>query len=296
MRAFLFFAGEGVSQLRRSPAASVAAVTAVGAVLFVLLLLMLLSQNILALSERLRERKGLSVFLDPQLDQTQVSALRERFAGFGEIAEVRLVTRDEALRGIEEELGSPGLAEVVGENPLPDVLLVTPAPHAADARELDVLAREFEAYPGVDDVLYGERWVRALDHGLGVVRRANALTGGLATLAIVLVLGNTLRLLVLMREEQLAIMKVIGATDAFVRAPFVMAGILLCLIGGLVALGFLRVGFEVSRSLMPGLQFLSLPMLLLYLGGVALVGLLGSLVTVEVSIRQLERRGGMLQL
>lgn len=296
MRAFLFFTGEGVAQLRRSPAASVAAVTAVGAVLFVLLLLMLLSENILVLSERLRERKGLSVFLDPRLDETQVQQLRDRFDGFGEVAAVRLVTRDEALRGIEEDLGSTDLAEIVGENPLPDVLLVTPAPHASEAEALAGLAREIEAYDGVAEVLYGERWVSALDHGLRMVRRANTLTGGLATLAIILVLGNTLRLLVLMREEQLAIMKVIGATDAFMRAPFVVAGILLCLIGGLVALGLLRVGFAVSGSLMPGLRFLSPLMILLYLCGVVVVGLVGSLLTVETSIRQLERRGGMLRL
>jgi cell division transport system permease protein len=184
----------------------------------------------------------------------------------------------------------------MGGNPLPDVLLVTPAPQSSGAEELAELARELEAYDGIEDVLYGERWVRALDHGLRMVRRANALTGGLATLAIILVLGNTLRLLVLMREEQLAIMKVIGATDAFVRAPFVMAGLLLCLTGGLVALGFLRIGFEVSRSLMPGLRFLSPMMTLLYLAGVGGIGLLGSRLTVEASIRQLERRGGMLRL
>lgn len=291
MKALIFFTREGWSSLRRNPAASVAAVTAIGAVLFVLLILLLLSHNTLLLAERLRERKGLSVFIDPDLPRERVAELQQHVSGFSEVASVRLVSREEALRGIEEDLGTANLEATLGENPLPDVLLVTPVAQASGAAALNELAREIGAYEGVTDVIYGERWVEALDHGLSMARRADALTGGLATLAIVLVLGNTLRLLVLMREEQLAIMKVIGATDAFVRAPFVLAGVMLCVIGGLTALGFLGAAFTVTQRVMPGMRFLPPSTALFFLGGVAVVGLAGSIVTVEASIRHVERRG-----
>jgi cell division transport system permease protein len=295
LRAFFFFAHEGWSFLRRNPAASVAAVTAVGAVLFVLLLFMLLSHNVLILADRLSERKGLSVFLEADIGAERIGELRHRFESFGEVAEVLLVSRDEALREIEADLGTQDLAEVLEGNPLPDVFLVTPVSAASDASSLAQLAREMEAYEGVDDVLFGERWVAALDQGLQMLRRVNLLTGGLATLAIILVLGNTLRLLVLMREDHLAIMKVIGATDAFVRTPFVVAGVMLCIIGGGMSLALLRLGFAVTKGLMPGLRFLPLGFVLLFVLGVAVVGLLGSLLTVEASIRQMERGGGRLR-
>jgi cell division transport system permease protein len=295
LRAFFFFADEGWSFLRRNPAASVAAVTAVGAVLFVLLLFMLLSHNVLILADRLSERKGLSVFLEADIGAERIGELRHRFESFGEVAEVLLVSRDEALREIEADLGTQDLAEVLEGNPLPDVFLVTPVSAASDASSLAQLAREMEAYEGVDDVLFGERWVAALDQGLQMLRRVNLLTGGLATLAIILVLGNTLRLLVLMREDHLAIMKVIGATDAFVRTPFVVAGVMLCIIGGGMSLALLRLGFAVTKGLMPGLRFLPLGFVLLFVLGVAVVGLLGSLLTVEASIRQMERGGGRLR-
>ncbi len=276
--------------MRRNVSASLAAVTAIGSVLFLLSLLMLLSHNILLLAGGLSERKGLSVFLAPAVDAGRRDELQHHFAGFEEVRAVRLVTREEALEDLERELEGEGLTQALGENPLPDVLLITPAPQADDAATLRRLAREMEAYEGVEDVLYGERWVAALDRGLMMIYRANAITGILAVVAIVLVLGNTLRLIVLMREEPIMILKMIGATDAFVRYPFVVAGVLLCLTGAVLSLALLWAGFEAGGRLMPGLEFLPLPSLVLFVVGVGLVGVAGSMVTVELSLRQLERR------
>lgn len=292
MKALRFFIQEAWSSLRRNFSASLAAITAIGAVLFLLLLLMLLSHNVLLLADRLSERKGVSVFLDPEITVERRAELEQQFTDFVEVRLVRLVTRDEALQDLENELGGPGLAEALGENPLPDVLQISPAPGADDVVTLRRLAHEIESYEGVEDVLFGERWVEALDQGLAMIHRANAITGILAIVAIVLVLANTLRLIVIMREEQISILKMIGATDAFVRAPFVIAGVQLCLIGALFSLLLLYVGYSAGGRLMPGLVFLPTGSILVFLGGVGLIGIAGSLATVEVSLHQLERRHG----
>ncbi len=292
MKTFLFFLQEARSSLRRNLSASFAAVTAIAAVLFLLCLLMLVSHNILVLADRLGERKGLSVFLDTGITAERVAELEHHFSSFSEVRLLQRVSRADALREIEEDLGLEDLAATIGENPLPDAFLIVPAKDASDAATLSRLAREIAAYEGIEDVLYGERWVEALDRGLTMVQRANALTGLLAVLAIVLVLGNTLRLIVLMREETLGIMKMIGATDAFIRSPFVIAGVLLCLVGSVLALLLLYGAYLASGYLFPGLRFLPAASVLLFVLGVSVVGVAGSLLTVEVSIRQLERRGG----
>lgn len=292
MKALLFFIQEAQSSLQRNFSASLAAITAIGAVLFLLLLLMLLSHNVLLLADRLSERKGVSVFLDPEITSERRAELEHHFSGFAEVRAVRLVTRDEALRDLEAELGGPGLAETLGGNPLPDVLQITMHPAADDIATLRRMAGEIEAYEGVEDVLFGERWVEALDRGLLMIHRANAVTGILAVVAIVLVLANTLRLIVIMREDQIAILKMIGATDAFVRSPFVAAGVLLCLSGALFSLALLYAGYAAGGRLLPGLKFLPPGSILLFLGGVGLIGIAGSLATVELSLRQLERRSG----
>lgn len=293
MKALLFFLQEGWSSLRRNAAASLAAVTALSAVFFVLLLFLLLSHNVLILAGRLEARKGLSVFLEPGISAARVDELREHFSGFPEVKSLHFVSRDQALEDVEADLGTDGLAETLGNNPLPDAFLIYPASRAGDAASLERLAREIEAYDGVEDVLYGQRWVEALDRGLAIARRGNLLTGLLATIAIVLVLANTLRLLVLMREEQLAVMQIIGATGSFLRAPFLAAGVLLCVVGALLSQGILYIGFLASRGFMPGMRFLPSSWLLLFLAGVLAVGLLGSYWTVEISLRHLERRGGV---
>jgi cell division transport system permease protein len=292
LRVLGFFLQEGWSSLRRNLAASLAAVTAMGAVLFVLLLLLLLSRNALVFADRLAERKGLSVFLETGIAPQRLEELRRHFSSFPEVKSLRFISRSDALRDIEADLGTERLEEVLGENPLPDAFMVMPTPSASSAASLERMAREMEAYPGVEDVLYGARWVKALDRSLALVRRTNAVTAGLGILAILLVLANTLRLLVLMRDEQLAVMKIIGATDAFLRAPFVAAGTILCLTAGLISVLLLYAGVVASHSFLPGLRFLPLAWVLLFLLGAALVGVLGSLFTVEVSIRNLERRGG----
>jgi len=292
VKALWFFIQEAWSSLQRNLSASLAAVTAMGAVLFLLSLLMLLSHNILLLAGRMSERKGVSVFLDQEITPERRLELEHHFAGFAEVHSVRLITREEALRDMERELEGEGLREALGENPLPDVFLLTPNPQADDVTTLRRLARELEAYDGVEDVLFGERWVEALDQGLAMVYRANAITGILAIVAIMLVLANTLRLIVIMRDEPIAILKMIGATDAFVRSPFVIAGVILCLTGALLSLLLLYAGYRASGQLLPGLVFLPPSSILLFVGGVGLVGVAGSLATVEVSLRQLERRRG----
>ena len=289
---FLFFIQEAWASLRRNPAASMAAVTAICAVLFLLSLLMLLSHNILSLADGLRDRKGLSVFLESDISADKRQELEMHFNRFSEVASIALVDRGTALADLEAELGAGDLESTLGENPLPDVFLILPKPEASDVATLKRLAIEIEAYEGVEDVLFGERWVEALDYGLLVVTRANALTGLLATLAIVLVLGNTLRLIVLMREEPLAIMKMIGATDTFIRMPFVVAGMALCLVGAGISLLVLYGGYRVCLHLLPGIHFLPLGSIIFFLVGILLIGVAGSLLTVEISIRHLERRKG----
>jgi len=292
LRALLFFLQEGWYSLRRNPAASLAAVTAMVAVLFVLLLLLLMSRNVLVLAERLAERKGITVFLQADLPPERVEELRQHFSGFAEVKSLRFISRAEALQEVEEDLGARQLETTLGGNPLPDAFLIQPAASASDAASLERMAREMGAYEGVEDVLYGARWIKVLDRSLGLVRRANALTAGAAALAILLVLANTLRLLFLMREDQLAVLKIIGATDAFLRAPFVAAGALLCLVAGAVAVGLLYAGVMASQSFLPGLRFLPSGWVLLFLLGAVVVGVVGSMLTVELSIRVLERKGG----
>lgn len=292
MNALRFFLEEGWASLRRNAAASVAAATALSAVLFVLLLFLLLSHNVLVLASRLEERKGLSVFLAPGVAPERVAEIEHQFRRFPEIESLRLIGKDEALRDVEADLNAEKLDEMLGGNPLPDAFLIRPIPEAMDAASLERLAREIEAYEGVEDVLYGERWVAALDRGLLVVRRGNLVVGLLAGLGIVLVLANTLRLLVLMRDDQLSVMQVIGATGAFLRAPFLAAGLILCLAGGLLSQLLLYAGFLASRGLMPGLRFLPVDWLLVFQGGVLAVGFVGSISTVEISLRRIERRGG----
>jgi septal ring factor EnvC (AmiA/AmiB activator)/cell division protein FtsX len=275
--------------MRRHPAATVAAVVAMTCVFFILGIFLDISYNVGRLVDRLEARKGLVVFLDPEMSESRREELKGIFEGFEEVASIRFVSREEALRELERDLGGTDVEGILGENPLPDALEITCWPEARDAATLASLATEMQAYDGVEDVLYGKRWVEVLDRGLRTLRRLTLLVGLLAAAAVSLVLAATLRLGLLHRRQALGIMTVIGATRGFIRGPFLLAGVLQVLLAMALALFLLWISVAAGNALLPGILYLPAGWIVLLILAGGLVGLGASYVSLEPVLRGLER-------
>ena len=136
---------------------------------------------------------------------------------------------------------------------------------------MDQAARQISQFPEVDDVRYGEEWVRRLDRVGSALLRGTLAVGLVAALAIVFVLYNTLRLTVLARRHQVEIMSRLGASDRFVATPFIVEALLETFVAALLALGLV---FVLQQSLAPrvvGLTFLPMSWALGFVGGALLV-------------------------
>jgi len=186
------------------------------------LLLYLLLANARQLHGDVRDAGAISLFLKPQLDSAKVNALAQRLRARADIAEVAVKTPEQ---GLEEFRGQSGLADaldVLHENPLPAVLLVRPRAEGARA---DALVGEFGREPDVDLVQYDAAWRQRLDAILGAATRAAQVLAALLALAVLLVIGNTVRLDILGRAEEIDVMQLLGASTGFVRRPFLYAGL-----------------------------------------------------------------------
>ena len=180
---------------------------------------------------------SVTLYLDRQATDTQAHALMQQVAGQWPDVEVAYVDRAMALQRLRADLGDLGGAlDGLSQNPLPPSLEVTPRTQLAPPA-LRVMAAQLGQLPGVAEVDFGREWLdklEALGRGLRVFG-----AGALLTVlgAALLVVANTIRLAVYARRDEIEIMKLVGATDGYVRAPFLLEGALQGLIGAALALG-----------------------------------------------------------
>ncbi len=198
------------------------------------------------------------------------------------VARADYVSREKAA---EEFVGlfpeDRGLLDAVGENPLPASYRVYLSGEAGTPERTERLAKDISAIDGVDDAVYGQEWLSDLERAARVVGMVGAAVAVLLGAAAVLVVVSTVGLTVYARRETIGIMKVVGATDAFVRAPFVVEGLVIGFMGGLIALGCLYGGVAFLRANDVAISFLPTTHVAAGLGLSALGGALGSSVAVR---------------
>lgn len=294
-RAARYAVREALLSLRRNWLMTAASVSTVGVCLLVLAGTLLVAANLDRVAGAVEGQVQIRVFVAEGTPRERLEALRSELAALEGVKEVRVVTKEEALERLKAQFGDKrGLLEAVEEsNPLRDSLeiavlrpdRVAPVAEAARARE------------GVAEVAYGQGFVEKLFRVTGLVRAAGLTLVGLLVAATVLIISNTIRLTVFARREEIGIMKLVGATDWFVRWPFVVEGMLMGLLGAVLtaALTWQAYHWAVGRlaDLVPFIPLVTAGDARVLLGDVAvwlftvgaLVGAAGSAVSVRRYLR-----------
>ena len=178
----------------------------------------------------------LSVYMDKKASAERTSALAKQLRQRGDVATVRVITADDALKEFRNNSGFGQALDALTDNPLPDTLIVTPTLLASTPRGTDALKEAIAALADVQTVQLDTDWVKRLHGMLDILRRVVLLTGALLGAGVVLIVGNTIRLDILNRRAEIEVMKLVGASDGFARRPFLYSGIWYGLGGGLLAL------------------------------------------------------------
>ena len=193
-------------------------------------------QSMSQLSERLGGTFNVSVFLHPELDDGAGAELARALETRDDVAGVNMIGKAAGLEEFRVAAGlSSGLDVFRERNPLPVVLVVSP--RARDRHELDAVTRRLEGLPQVEFVRAERELLARLEAMLALARRALWLFGALLAAGVMLVVGNTLRLTIEARRAEVEIAKLFGASDAFVRRPFLYQGLVYGGCGALVACG-----------------------------------------------------------
>ena len=220
------------------------------------LFLTLLLQNARNATGNWNEAYDLSVYLDKKAGAARLQSLAKQLRQRGDVAAVRIITAEQAFAEFRSDSGFGSALDALGENPLPDTLVVTPTLSASTPLGTESLKTAIATLSDVQTVQIDTDWVKRLQALLDLLRRVVLLTGGLLGIGIVLVVSNTIRLDILNRRDEIEVMKLVGASDGFTRRPFLYTGIWYGLGGGLLALMLVAVASSVLARPVAHLAFL----------------------------------------
>ena len=227
--------------LARNPVATALTVTVIGIALALPAALGVLVQSGRALAGGWDDARDFSVYLAPGVEQGRAEALARELRSHADIESVELISADEAVADLGKDPGFAGALAALDSNPLPHTLVIRPRA-AIERAGLEALGAEIGRSPGVDLVKLDLQWVERLNAVLDFLRRLGLIVGSLLIAAVVIVVGNTIRLDIQNRSAEIEVAKLLGATDAFVRRPFLYLGLWYGVLGGVVALLILAGG------------------------------------------------------
>ena len=247
--------------------------------------------NLQQFAGSVQQSREINLFLKPQIDAATAQDLAASLRTRADVAAVVLRTPEEGLAELRQSAGLGEAIDALGENPLPSLLIVTPA-EGDDA----ALAQALEALPQADLVQHDAQWRQRLDAWLGFGARVVTVLSLLLGLGAVLVVGNTVRLDIQARREEIGVLQLLGASDGFIRRPFVYLGAWYGLGAGLLALllaGACGLALQAPLAALSGsygssfaLHGLGLAQAALVLLGTVLLGWLGAWLVTGHFLRQ----------
>ena len=245
-RALAYFFEEALQSLWRSRFIGALSVGTIAVSLFVVGAFLAVASSLGEVVARWTQKVQVTFYLEDDLEDRIRKSLEDRLKSDPAIESVELVSRAQALerfKSLFRDLST--LPDDLGQNPVPASFEVTLKTGHHSKEEVTRLVTAYERAPGVEEAQYDLLWIERLATGVRLVRGAGALLGGILVLASVFTISNVIRLTVYARQDELDIMRLVGATRAYVKGPFVVEGMLQGGIGGLLALGLLALALRV---------------------------------------------------
>ena len=242
-------------------------------------------------------KKGLRImaYLKPGIDNDGLKDLKLAIQALDDVDHIQFISKQEALSRLKAQMAhQTSLFENLTQNPLPDSIEIRMKAATESWQNIDSLAAQIEALPQIDEVEYGQRWVGRFAQIISLFRLAGYAMGTLFFMATIFIVANTIRLVIYSRRDEVEIMRLVGATDNFIKIPFYFEGLIQGTLGALIGLVMLYVAFifissNVEKGFFPGLfrfHFLSPTLLLAILLVSMLVGWLGCFISLKQFLKQ----------
>ena len=269
---------------RRAPLLSALSITTIAFSLFAFGLFGLVALNIREALERLEDRVEIRAFVADGTSPEAMAQASSDIANYPEVLGAKTVSQDDALVRAKKELGD--FRDVFEGAVLPASIDVRLKPGFRDPATVKRVSARVKAFPFVDDVRYGEEWIEKL-YRLRNIAGIAGLVLGLAFAGVsVIIIGATIRMAILARAKEIVIMRLVGATDAYIRQPFLIEGLAKGVMGGVLALLLTYVARTIIDRYLIQTIFFDAQITLLGVFFGAMIGLVGSALSVGRHLRR----------
>lgn len=293
-QAFIYSLGQYV----RYPISNILTTAVIGISLALPASFYLLLDNVRYVSSSWDGSLQITLFLQTDVDETEASKLATSLSAKNTIDGTILIKRADALAEYQKISGFGEALNTLDENPLPNVILVKPKLDGTNDAQTDHLIKELEAMPQVDSAQFDSGWIKRLLYILDIINRLIIILSTLLAVAVLLIIGNTIRLAIHNRRSEIEITKLFGGTDSFIQRPFLYSGLWYGVFGGIIAWLLITISMQLLDGPVKQLANLyssdfeliglGLRNSLILLGSGIALGLVGSWIAVKRHLRAIE--------
>jgi cell division transport system permease protein len=287
-----YYVRRALVNIRQNVFVNVVTIGTIALALLIVSLFLLLFVNMESAADSWSERVQVTVYFDRELPPQEQSGFRNRILALPAVSRVAYVSRDEALNRFKKRMrGQEALLEGVLPEVLPTSLEITLKRSNRDTISVESFVTALKRIPGITEVQYGEEWVRRFNLFLNCMRLVGVLLGAFLVVAVLFIVSNTIKLTIYARRDELEVMSLVGATRFFIKAPFLVEGIIQGGAGALIAVTFLYGLYELflynADSILTfnpatsGLSFLPPEYIEALLVAGVLLGFVGSLTSIK---------------
>ncbi|MDI3310624.1 MAG: permease-like cell division protein FtsX [Thermoanaerobacterium sp.] len=232
-----YYIREGLTNVRRNRAMTVASITSVTAALLILGLFLIIILNVDSMANQVESQLELKAFINDNYDMSKVTKVGEEIKAISGVKSITFESKKDALNNFKKQLGDKSylVNGLENDNPMPQSFIVK----VTDANMMKQVSEEIKKIDGVTQVSYGQDVVDKLLGIIKIIRIVGLFVILILFIISVVIISNTIKLGVFSRRREINIMKYIGATDWFIRWPFLVEGIVLGLVGSVLAIGIL---------------------------------------------------------
>jgi len=279
---------EALAAFRRAPALTGLSAAMIALSLFIVGLFGIVAFNIRRAIERVESRVEVVAYLRDDASSNAVLLAQKDIEAFPEVQRVYYISRDDALEAARRDLVEfRAVFDNLEVNPLPASFEIRLKPGMRGPEAVKAVASRVASYPFVEDVRFGSEWLDKVFLLRRVAGAATFLLGGAFAIVAALIIGTAIRLAVFARRDEIAIMRLVGATEGFVRRPFVVEGLLTGLIGSSLALLATYGLYRVLSGAVIQLEWMPFSWLVLGTGIGALFGVAASTLAVRRHLREI---------
>ncbi|MGB9678385.1 MAG: permease-like cell division protein FtsX [Thermoanaerobacteraceae bacterium] len=242
-----YFVKEGFKNLRRNRVMTIASITSVMAALLILGLFLIMILNVDTFATQVEAQLELKAFLNDNLNKDEVSKIGNEIKSINGVTSITFESKEQALENMRKQLGDKGylVDGLQNDNPLPQSYIIK----VKDANLMKEVSKDIKLIKGVEKVSYGQDVVDKLLSIIKIVRIVGLTVILILFVISTVIISNTIKLGVFARRREINIMKYIGATDWFIRWPFLIEGVILGVLGSLISVGLLALIYGYASDL-----------------------------------------------